>query len=230
MNQFGTIAVYIAVFLFLRKRISSMPDARNNSQVEKASRAMILYPTIYVLLTLPLAAGRMASLSGIDVPPSYLAVAACAMTSCGWLDCITYTFTRRSLIATELRPRRATTMISNSKWKDSHGDLGSFTTVSAGQKLRDELRDMEDLRKSIPPARPPRSNRWLGGYETGKNLRPSNIACGIMGRISPQFGERASMEKVSEVPPKLGDIKFSNKVEITITPADGSPERKEIIG
>jgi hypothetical protein len=61
---------------------------------------MILYPVVYVIVTLPLAAGRIASLAGKPPSLTYLLVGGCFMTSAGWIDCLLYTLTRRTFLTT----------------------------------------------------------------------------------------------------------------------------------
>jgi len=65
-----------------------------------ATTYMILYPVVYVIVTLPLAAGRIASLAGNPPSRQYLLVGGCFMTSAGWIDCLLYTFTRRAFLTT----------------------------------------------------------------------------------------------------------------------------------
>jgi hypothetical protein len=65
---------------------------------------MIIYPAIYVLCTLPLAAGRMASMTGHVIPYWYYCLAGAAITSCGWLDVLLYAFTRRVLVFSDAPP------------------------------------------------------------------------------------------------------------------------------
>lgn len=65
-----------------------------------AATYMILYPVFYVIVTLPLAAGRIASLAGNPPSLKYLLVGGCFMTSAGWIDCLLYTLTRRAFLTT----------------------------------------------------------------------------------------------------------------------------------
>jgi hypothetical protein len=115
--EFGTIMIYTHVFLHLRKRLRSIRSVSNNhsntestSKLSQAARYMVLYPIIYIVLTLPLAAGRMAAMSGTDLPEIYYCIAGSLMTSCGWLDSLLYTLTRRVFIKPETRddPRSST--------------------------------------------------------------------------------------------------------------------------
>jgi hypothetical protein len=59
---------------------------------------MVLYPIAYVVLSLPLAAGRMATAQGHTPSVVYFCVAGAMMTSSGFVDMLMYTVTRRTLI------------------------------------------------------------------------------------------------------------------------------------
>jgi hypothetical protein len=59
---------------------------------------MILYPVAYVLVTLPLAAGRIASLTGNKLSLGYLLIGGSFMTSAGWIDCLLYSLTRSAFL------------------------------------------------------------------------------------------------------------------------------------
>ncbi len=60
---------------------------------------MVAYPLMYVLLTLPLAIGRMYRMAtGRNMSDSFFCVVGCLMTSCGWVDALLYTLTRRVLV------------------------------------------------------------------------------------------------------------------------------------
>jgi G protein-coupled glucose receptor regulating Gpa2 C-term len=116
--EIGTIAIYTHIFIHLQKRLRSILSVTHHAQpnnggsktrLSQAARYMVLYPAIYVLLTLPLAAGRMASMSGTTPPDIYYCIAGSMMTSCGWLDSLLYTLTRRVFVRSEpaLRDRRS---------------------------------------------------------------------------------------------------------------------------
>jgi hypothetical protein len=116
--MFGTITLYTVIYSTLNMRLRpesiastsslaplssgiSAPDPRT---INHAARYMIIYPTIYVLCTLPLAAGRMAAMTGHIVPYWYYCIAGAAITSCGWLDVLLYAFTRRVLVFSDAAP------------------------------------------------------------------------------------------------------------------------------
>ncbi|KAI9833353.1 MAG: hypothetical protein M1819_003748 [Sarea resinae] len=107
ISEFGTVVVYAALFLVLRKHMKHVsPHSGSPSsadKVQQAARYMIAYPIVYVLTTLPLAAGRMATMTGADLPNAYYCVAGSLIASCGWIDVLLYTLTRRVLVSGELR-------------------------------------------------------------------------------------------------------------------------------
>ncbi|GME27887.1 putative integral membrane protein [Neofusicoccum parvum] len=106
--EFGTVIVYALIFIYLRKQLATIMTAsqsRTQTKVSQAARYMVVYPLTYVLLTLPLAAGRMASMTGKSLPLTYYCVAGSMMTSCGWVDALLYALTRRVLVSAEIDPR-----------------------------------------------------------------------------------------------------------------------------
>lgn len=56
---------------------------------------MIAYPVVYTCGTLPIAVGRMMTLSGKPPSDRYLIWAGVMLTSCGWVDGLLYTITRK---------------------------------------------------------------------------------------------------------------------------------------
>ena len=74
------------------------PFLASRQRIAKAARYMVVYPFAYVTLTLPLAAGRVAAMTGKTVPLVYLAVAGTMMASCGVIDVILYISTRKALV------------------------------------------------------------------------------------------------------------------------------------
>lgn len=65
---------------------------------------MIIYPLIYVICTIPLAAGRIASLAGRDISLAYFCVAGSMIACNGWLDVLLYASTRAEIVFSESRP------------------------------------------------------------------------------------------------------------------------------
>ncbi|KAI4617443.1 hypothetical protein J4E80_005646 [Alternaria sp. BMP 0032] len=99
--EFGTIIIYAHVFFHLRGRIRSI-IANDTSKLTRATKFMVMYPFVYVLLTLPIAVGRMVAMTGHQMPELFYVVAGSLLTSCGWIDALLYTLTRRVLVSGDL--------------------------------------------------------------------------------------------------------------------------------
>lgn len=85
-----TSALYTAIVINLRRQASS------SSAVSQLH--FLIYPVIYILCTLPLTAGRIATMAGADVPPGYMCLAGGMMAVNGMLDCILLATTRRAIV------------------------------------------------------------------------------------------------------------------------------------
>lgn len=59
---------------------------------------MVIYPIMYIILSLPLAAGRMASVNHHTPSVVYFCVAGALMTLSGFCDALLYTLTRRNVV------------------------------------------------------------------------------------------------------------------------------------
>lgn len=109
--QFGTVVIYVITFIILRRKTRALfrdmqhgrrepPNVQTLRTVNRIAKLMTLYPCVYVLLTLPLSAGRMWSYAhgGRAYGNAYACVAGGMLTSCGWVDTLLYTLTRRQLL------------------------------------------------------------------------------------------------------------------------------------
>lgn len=91
------------MFVQLRRKISQS-KILGSSYTESLKRLnrvvsyMVLYPIAYIALTLPLSAGRMASVSGHSPSVAYFCVAGALMTLSGFCDTLQYTLTRKSIV------------------------------------------------------------------------------------------------------------------------------------
>ncbi|KAG8628917.1 hypothetical protein KVT40_002782 [Elsinoe batatas] len=108
--QAGSIIIYLILFIHVKSTIArtmsivmtNQAQSATHRKINRAARAMVLYPIFYVILTLPLSAGRMWSLAhhGAFLPNWYLLVAGTLMASSGFVDAILYALTRRNLMHT----------------------------------------------------------------------------------------------------------------------------------
>jgi hypothetical protein len=74
------------------------PFESSRQRVTRAARYMVVYPVIYVVLTMPLAAGRVSAMVGRNPSLVYYCVAGALMSSCGVIDVILYISTRKALV------------------------------------------------------------------------------------------------------------------------------------
>ncbi|KAF2207345.1 hypothetical protein CERZMDRAFT_7712, partial [Cercospora zeae-maydis SCOH1-5] len=108
--QFVTIFLYLATFFALRRKTKALPSdgelpahgltAATVKAVNRIAILMMLYPFAYVVLTLPVSAGRMWTMAhnGRSTSHAYASLAGSLLTSCGWIDALLYTLTRRRLL------------------------------------------------------------------------------------------------------------------------------------
>ncbi|KAL2833521.1 G protein-coupled glucose receptor regulating Gpa2-domain-containing protein [Aspergillus pseudoustus] len=110
LAEFGTLVLYGLMFFYLRGRMVQATKLRtgagggghhNDESLHRLNRViiyMVIYPFAYVLLSLPLAAGRMSSARHIVPSRAYFAVAGSLMALSGFVDAVVYTATRRQLL------------------------------------------------------------------------------------------------------------------------------------
>ncbi|KAF2202238.1 hypothetical protein GQ43DRAFT_317943 [Delitschia confertaspora ATCC 74209] len=144
--EFGTILIYLHIFIHLRGRLKTV-ISNDTSKLSRATKFMLLYPMVYVVLTLPLAIGRMVAMTHHAMPDIYYCAAGTLLTSCGWMDALLYTLTRRVLVSNQLKsdPRTATIRTARERPEDHYGlqsmskandMLASHTvTITGGRRL-----------------------------------------------------------------------------------------------
>ncbi|KAF7714459.1 Uncharacterized protein PECH_004949 [Penicillium ucsense] len=101
--EFGTVILYTILFICLRRRMAQAKMLRIGQQesLHRLNRVviyMVIYPFIYLVLSLPLAAGRMATARGHPPGKTYFAVAGSFMALSGVVDVAVYALTRRHLL------------------------------------------------------------------------------------------------------------------------------------
>lgn len=130
--------------------------------VNRITKLMTLYPCVYVLLTLPLSAGRMWSMAHNSQPYSdeYALVAGAMITSCGWVDTLLYTLTRRRLLKDTMP--QSSRREGSSNWDKGLGSQGithTRTVTVEGGQVMDTLDPRGTVRQGPMPAygyeRPP---------------------------------------------------------------------------
>lgn len=112
LSEFGLIVLYAVTILQLRHKTRSLfaedrhagVSVTNQASINAVNRIttlMMLYPLVYVVLTLPLSAARMWSMARGGKSPSEVtnAVTGALLACCGWVDCLLYTLTREKLLS-----------------------------------------------------------------------------------------------------------------------------------
>lgn len=90
----------ILFFTLQRGRIHEPYHAMPGSaaRIRRAAKAIILYPLVYIICTLPIAIARISSMAGHPVGYVQQCVAGAMLASTGWLDVLMYCITRHALI------------------------------------------------------------------------------------------------------------------------------------
>lgn len=88
--------------LFAEQGRASNELANKNTvqAVNRITKLMMLYPFVYVLLTLPISACRMWSMAhhGQSISDVTQCIVGALLASCGWVDCLLYSLTRKRLM------------------------------------------------------------------------------------------------------------------------------------
>ncbi|KAF4549309.1 Hypothetical protein D9617_22g066550 [Elsinoe fawcettii] len=108
--QLGSMIIYLVLLIHIKSTVArtmsivmtNQAQSATHRKINRAARSMVLYPIFYMILTLPLSAGRMWSLAhhGAFLPNWYLLVAGTLMASSGFVDAVLYALTRRNLMHT----------------------------------------------------------------------------------------------------------------------------------
>ncbi|KAJ4184158.1 hypothetical protein NW755_009164 [Fusarium falciforme] len=96
-----TSVLYIAIYISLRRQAkeTAEKDGSNNTRVKfNHNPAFLVYPLIYVMCTLPLALGRIATMAGAHVPMGYYCFAGTLIASNGSFDCLLFGTTRHAIV------------------------------------------------------------------------------------------------------------------------------------
>ncbi|KAL8367076.1 hypothetical protein RB595_007669 [Gaeumannomyces hyphopodioides] len=114
MSLASTSAIYTVIFLRLTKRsleadssLSTAEDGTTSDVVSKStpkalrggySWGFLSYPVIFVVLTSPLAIGRIMTMASVDVPIAYFCASGALIAANGLLDVLMWGFTRRDVV------------------------------------------------------------------------------------------------------------------------------------
>ncbi|RAK72030.1 uncharacterized protein BO72DRAFT_463355 [Aspergillus fijiensis CBS 313.89] len=122
-SEFFTVSLYAIMFIQLRQKMSeaAVLGEHNSESLRRLKRVimhMAVYPVVYICLTLPLAAGRMASAGGHSPSVLYFCFAGSIMACSGFCDSFMYVVTRRSVVV-ESEARGSSNKLSSRRNKSS---------------------------------------------------------------------------------------------------------------
>ncbi|KAK0661366.1 hypothetical protein DIS24_g2583 [Lasiodiplodia hormozganensis] len=244
--EFGTVIVYALIFIYLRKQLAHISSAQQRGtqhKVSQAARYMVLYPLTYVLLTLPLAAGRMATMTGQTLPIAYYCAAGSMMTSCGWVDAALYALTRRVLVSNEIGQNKgAAGAASSSGGRTGYGAHGSTTGTGWDMASFSDRKGglTVDHTVTITGGRDARGSSFIDMDELSKGGTVHHSAIERIGRPKHKNSNtpstqgltraRSSSTSARDSTPRgstdsilagLGGVRAETKVEIRVEPAEG---------
>ncbi|KAF2104027.1 hypothetical protein NA57DRAFT_70241 [Rhizodiscina lignyota] len=146
--EFGTVFLYGAVAWKLRKHLRIFKAVSGQSStLERQQKYMLIYPTIYVILTLPLAASRMWTMShhGKAASDPVMIIAGCLITSCGWMDALMYSLTR-NVLASRRVPQNQSTAYHNRGTNGTGPGLSRASERSRNRYFDDDCTNLTNLR------------------------------------------------------------------------------------
>ncbi|OAX79837.1 hypothetical protein ACJ72_05843 [Emergomyces africanus] len=102
-TQIGIIVIYPTLFFIIRRRLKSSREFQGTGGMRRPKfnrvlKIMIIYPVAYVLISLPIAAGRMSMMSGHNPATAYIYASGSLLICSGWVDSILYFLTRRRVM------------------------------------------------------------------------------------------------------------------------------------
>ncbi|KAJ5449973.1 uncharacterized protein N7458_006422 [Penicillium daleae] len=147
LAEFGTVCLYAIMYFQLRRQIAAS-SILGNSQLQSLKRLrrvvgyMTIYPIVYIVLSLPLAAGRMATANGNTPSLTFFCCAGAIITSSGLVDVVLYTLTRRNLII-DSEPSQDHSYNKFASSRGRHGENHLTTITAAEPKNRTKLGGLE---------------------------------------------------------------------------------------
>ncbi|PLB54196.1 hypothetical protein P170DRAFT_442327 [Aspergillus steynii IBT 23096] len=150
LAEFGTVTLYAIMWFQLRRQIkqSAILGSSHTESLKRLRRVigyMVIYPIAYIVLSLPLAAGRMATAQGQTPSVAFFCVAGALITSSGLVDVLLYTLTRRNLILeSEPSHDRSYNRFVSSKNRKTDNHL---TTITADPKNRTDISALRTVRQ-----------------------------------------------------------------------------------
>lgn len=180
---------------------------------------MVIYPVAYVVLSLPLAAGRMMSAQGKTPSTAYFIVAGAMMTSSGLVDVLLYTLTRRNLV-----------MYSEVSANHQYDNMAS-NSVSNGRKMSRMMGNgnLNAMTTTITTSRVDPADNDIGGKYGGSGWnRRGRAPKEVYTSDSPERDTSTDniVQKGVELT-ELGKVYQETTIEVTSEPAYNHPRRSD---
>ncbi|KAL4904287.1 hypothetical protein BDW74DRAFT_178867 [Aspergillus multicolor] len=203
LSEFGTIALYSSITIYLRRRMAaatlkaqthaynrSPREAHALKRLNRVVLYMLVYPASYVILSLPLAAGRMSSARHVIPSRAYFAVAGCLMALSGAVDTAVYALTRRQLLVNTEGGSSGGLLAGTGPVGRiyAHGEGHLFQThISAGRSGSGNWDDDDKLEKEG-------NDGWMGW--AGRRLRRGKQSLGALAGVGSRADAQGSMEEI----------------------------------
>jgi hypothetical protein len=226
LSEFGLIVLYVVTFVQLRSKTNSLfredrdagvsvANQRSIDAVNRITTLMMLYPFVYVVLTLPLSAARMWSMARGGQSPSNVTncVTGALLASCGWVDCLLYTLTRERLLANTMNKNSKASVTgtgtgqSYSDQQSKGGTIMQTTTWTVqnesfdidrrqeGNVAQVEAYNEDDVRDLSPG----RSKSDTEGNVRGRSPSPSGSVPSLTGSVDPIIAREQQQQQRSGV-------------------------------
>ena len=141
--EFGTVLIYALVWLIIQRRVkeSFYTNSKTALRARSAAKTIIVYPIVYVVCTLPLVKARLTSMANQHVSFLELTIAACMITSNGWLDVLLYALTRRGVLFGSDPPDNEAGVLDTFRLRPDQA-YGTTTHIEANKITRASSRKM----------------------------------------------------------------------------------------
>jgi hypothetical protein len=209
--EFGTVLIYAHIFVHLRGRLDTIMS-NDTSKLSRATKFMIMYPTAYVILTLPLAIGRMVSMRGVNMPDKFYFIAGSFLTSCGWVDALLYTLTRRVLVGGDVSNHQYNRTVSTPAHTDATKKSEAYGMLSMNKDhtvtiVGGDRRSRTDHQRSGRKPTRPSPDTLLEHSRTGSEdsiVKPGPNAIGVVTDTTIEVDSMTRNSECSDIPSSNG--------------------------
>ena len=223
LSEFGLLVIYLITFFKLRHQTSQLfAEQRRASNelanqttvdaVKRITKLMMLYPFVYVLLTLPISACRMWSMArdGHPVSEATQCIVGSLLASCGWVDCLLYSLTRKQLIRETMGGAHGS----------SHGSRNRSQCEHDSQ-----MPDSEQKQKPSPP-KPQQNQLKAFWHRCGAQIGETAASLGVWRRKRMEITRTTTIEIRSEANDSSNGKQMPPSCVWSETTSDAQKQRK----